>query len=99
MSNKQIYDELAYAKAKHGDKFNSNHEFYAVLLEELEETQHEIDLIERKIKGELWKNIKADNSDAALFISGEILEVVKRGITELSQIGAVLIKHMEDNYD
>jgi len=38
----EILDELASARTKHPGKFNSSHEGYAVILEELEELWDEV---------------------------------------------------------
>lgn len=38
----EIFDEMARAEGKYGDKFNSMHEGYAVILAELQEVWDEI---------------------------------------------------------
>lgn len=89
MINKMIEDELKKIIDKHG-YFNSIHEFYAVLKEELEEAREEMDTLE-SISDNLWRTIRLNEK-----ITKDDIETMKgfavRGIKELVQVAAVLKK-------
>ncbi len=50
--------ELARANTIHPPKFNSYHEAYAVILEELEEAEREISTFKGALEWSVWRNIK-----------------------------------------
>lgn len=90
--NALVQAEYENACKQFGEKFNSLHEGYAVLLEEVEEVQNEVD----KIKGHLdhlWEKIKnqvdINNINSFIcFIESPTFYAIK----ELAQVGAVLWK-------
>lgn len=51
-------EEIKSAAEKHGD-FNSSHEAYAVILEEVEELTQQLDYM-KEILAQLWEDIKRD---------------------------------------
>lgn len=64
MTEKKISEaitlEIVNAVKLHGAEYNSNHEAYAVLLEEVEEAETNMkDILE--LNKELWEDVKADN--------------------------------------
>lgn len=91
----QLVDELIQAEytnacEKFGEKYNSLHEGYAVLLEEIEEVKEQTRNL-RLIKF-IWNEVKKDHKD----ILYKLLELMEKGvicaIKELAQVGAVLQK-------
>lgn len=56
-----VEEEYGRAGAKFGLTNNSDHETYAVLLEEFQEAQDEMERIERKLSG-FWECVKANDS-------------------------------------
>lgn len=57
-------EELVDANAKHEPKFNSPHEAYAVIKEELEEMQEDVERCD-KLLGLMWRCVKEDNDYSA----------------------------------
>ena len=89
--NELIQAEYKNACEQFGDKFHSLHEGYAVLLEEVEETEEEINDMSRWI-AELWSMIKNDDSED-IESQLEWIEVsIINAIEELAQAGAVVRK-------
>jgi SMC interacting uncharacterized protein involved in chromosome segregation len=85
-----IQAEYDNACEKFGEKYHSLHEGYAVLLEEVEEAENEMDKIKHNLDI-LWKKIK--NQDVSYdniihFIDCSSFYTIK----ELAQVGAVLMK-------
>lgn len=90
-----IDEEYLNAIKKYGYDYNSLHEGYAILKEEIEEVDIEIEDIERWLNS-FWTSIKIDMYYRDTKDCVEELEVcVKNAIKELAQVGAVLrkIKH------
>ena len=56
-------EELRNAKS-FGEFYNSPHEAYAILKEEIEETKDNLSLVEKRLE-DIWQNIK-DNDDEEL---------------------------------
>jgi hypothetical protein len=98
-NNKQIEalisDELKRAREKFPQPTNSPHEGFAVLLEEIEEMDEEMDII-RVIKDVLWKNVKTDNLEE----QKKALDLMRTHnfnlIKEAIQVGAMIDKYNED---
>lgn len=57
-----VEEEYGRAGAKFGLTNNSDHESYAVLLEEVEETESELEAFREDMK-QLWQLIKCDDTD------------------------------------
>jgi hypothetical protein len=87
--NKLIDDELRRATEKNG-KFNSTHEGYAILLEELEEAKNEMDDLEKGIK-QHWENVKNDDIDMSYLKYMEISAI--NLIMETIQVAAMIKKN------
>ena len=79
-------EELVDANTKHEPRFNSPHEAYAVIKEELEEMQFEVNLCEGHF-AEMWKSVKTDEDTytklqlkalkkRAIFAAQEAIQVV-----------------------
>ena len=89
--NQLIQAEYLNAVVNFGEKYNSLHEGYAVLLEEVEEVKKEIKhlKIDKKV---FWNKVKeneiAGMEQMLIFLN----EDVKENIKELAQVGAVLMK-------
>lgn len=71
--------------------FHSAHEGYAVLLEEVEEAQEEMESLREDMKA-LWGKIREDAEDEAAEIAAEIYADTIRGAAELMQVGAVCLR-------
>jgi hypothetical protein len=85
-----IRAEYTNACEKFGNKYNSLHEAYAILLEEVEEVKEQTRKL-RLIK-RVWNEIKKDNK-SVLYKLLELMEIgVICAIKELAQVGAVLQK-------
>ena len=86
-----IEAEKKKAAEKHGKKFASAHEGYAVMLEEMDEAIAEMELVKNAM-GYLWTYTKQDAYQTA---SGEALMVYKRAVAlmlETAQLAAMALK-------
>ena len=59
-----VESELAHIREVHGVRYNSLHEGYAVLLEEVEETENELKRVRGEL-AELWDCIKLNDNNGA----------------------------------
>ena len=89
--NELIQAEYKNACENFGEKFNSLHEGYAVLLEEVEEANEDMTRIKYSLE-DFWKWIKQDTKINPKDIDIVIEEYLKYCISELAQVGADLIK-------
>lgn len=89
--NELIQAEYDNACENFGDKYNSLHEAYAVLLEEVEEAGEDMTRIKYSLE-DFWKWIKQDTKINSKDIDIVIEEYLKYCISELAQVGAVLQK-------
>lgn len=89
--NELIQAEYKNACENFGEKFNSLHEGYAVLLEEVEEANEDMTRIKYSLE-DFWKWIKQDTKINPKDIDIVIEEYLKYCIAELAQVGAVLMK-------
>lgn len=89
--NQLINAEYLNAVINFGEKFNSLHEGYGVLLEEVEEVIPEIKFLEKWLDN-FWHSIKVNNISYDLECVEEMLNCVKNAMKELAQVGAVLQK-------
>lgn len=92
----KLVNELIQAEYKNackdwGDKYHSLHEGYAVLLEEVEEVNEDMIRIRFSLE-DFWKWIKQDTKINPKDIDIVIEEYLKYCISELAQVGAVLMK-------
>lgn len=89
--NDLIQAEYDNACDNWGGTYNSLHEGYALLLEEIEEVKKEIKHLKMD-KKVFWNNIKenetADVKQMLIFLN----EDVENAMKELAQVGAVLLK-------
>ena len=79
-------EELVEANTKHEPKFNSSHEAYAVLKEEVEEMQLEVEMVDERLSM-LWQCVKNDNDIA----SEKNLKYIKAYATRAIQEGIQVI--------
>lgn len=79
-----VAQEIQQAKEKYGP-FNSTHELYGVLAEEVDEFWQVVKI----------KNFDIPNLDSPI-IQGEIVEKKKRMIHELSQIAAIALRGIDE---
>lgn len=95
MIDKMIDEALLHAKAKHGEEFNSVHEKYAVLKNEIEEAEYEISSLNFEFYIQyIWDKVKdKEILDDDLFLKME--NNIKRAIEELAQVIAVCKKHVK----
>lgn len=89
--NDLIQAEYLNAVVNFGEKYNSLHEGYAVLKEEVEEVIPEIKFLEKWLDN-FWHSIKVNNISYDLECVEEMLNCVENSIKELAQVGAVLMK-------
>lgn len=95
MTEKKISEaitlEIVNAVKLHGAEYNSNHEAYAVLLEEVEEAEKVLDYIKNHV-AMIWDAVKADDDNEvkanARIIALDAVEIAK----EACQIAAVCRK-------
>lgn len=94
--NELIQAEYKNACEKFGNKYNSLHEAYVVLLEEVEEARSEFDKLVINTEW-IWKEIKDFNN--SIYDRNELISLCKKAtdhtydtISELAQVGAVLMK-------
>lgn len=95
MTEKKISEaitlEIVNAVKLHGAEYNSNHEAYAVLLEEVEETERNLDYVKNHL-AMIWDAVKADDDNEvkanARIIALDAVELAK----EACQIAAVCRK-------
>lgn len=90
-----IQAEYFNAVVNFGEKFNSLHEGYAVLLEEVEEAIVEVKnlIISKKM---IWRHLKDYNPNSVSVCLEQSMGLaegsVEHAIKELAQVGAVLMK-------
>ncbi len=91
-----IQAEYKNACVNWGEKYNSLHEGYAVLLEEIEESKQDFSDVETHIKY-IWENIKGFENSIEfkvhlLCLCDRTINSVESSMKELAQVGAVLQK-------
>ena len=90
--NKAVMTETENAKKNYGERYNSPHEGYAVLLEEVEEAADDLACIKNNL-GVLWQSIKANDLDSTL--TTDIKSTAQLLALEAVQIAAVCEKFKE----
>lgn len=88
-----VDDELTRANKQYEDRFNSLHESYAVIKEELEEAQDEIDTVE-DLLNEFWIFVKHDDVSGCDNAARAIYNKAIHGAAELIQVAAMAKKHI-----
>lgn len=84
-----IANEYMNITKTHGEVYNSKHEGYAVLLEEVEEATDELHAIENEML-DLWLKVKNDNYKSELMQNlTEIIEKAVNVALESVQVAAV----------
>lgn len=86
-----IQAEYKNACEKFGYKYNSLHEGYAVLLEEIEEVKNEITQLLNSFDV-FWLWVKRNNQVHTYLCVEDMYEATENAISELAQVGAVLMK-------
>lgn len=83
--------ELGRANTIHPPRFNSYHEAYAVILEEMQEAENEIDSLKRFMCA-MWEHVKSDYDEAieSLLPSMECKAIA--AAAELIQVAAMARK-------
>lgn len=76
---------------KHGEKYNSNHEGYGVLLEEIDEVNDALGFLEEHKKA-LWQMVKADCDSGIRIELTHILSCAIDVAKEAIQVAAVAYK-------
>lgn len=89
--NELIQAEYKNACTQFGDKYNSLHEGYAVLLEEVEEAEDELARIKTDVSF-FWANIKCCGEQNIKFYLDVLPKHTQQAMKELAQVGAVLMK-------
>lgn len=84
--------EYGRAAAKFGLKNNSDHESYAVLLEEFQEAQEDMDIVQRKLNN-FWALVKRnDNPDLKLSMAKGLEQYAELLACEAIQVAAMAKK-------
>ena len=83
--------ELTNIKKIHGNQYNSLHEGYAVLLEEVEETEDELKRVKDEL-AELWQSVKQDDNGGAVDALRRIYTHAYFMLQEAAQVTAVTQK-------
>lgn len=86
---------LERAKEEHGDWYNSPHEMWAVLREELQEIAEPLNDALDLMKRELWQAIRHNDEDEALFQVEDIRRNLSLALLEVFQAIAVCEKWQE----
>lgn len=89
--NQLINAEYLNAVVNFGEKYNSLHEGYAVLLEEVEEIKPEITQLLNSLDV-FWLWVKRNNQDHKYLCIEDMYKATENAIKELAQVGAVLMK-------
>ena len=90
-----LHSEYINSCIQYGDFYHSVHEAYAVLAEEIEEAEEEIQILKDRQK-EIWQIVKSNEVNGPEFLTylDNTIVVVERSIKELSQVGGVLHKFL-----
>lgn len=86
--------EHEWSNKVHGPAFHSLHEGYAVIKEEVEEADEEMDRLKKKL-GFLWENVKNDAEDVAQRNFEDMKSMAIAGACELIQVAAMADKGIE----
>lgn len=89
--NQLIQAEYKNACEQFGKKYNSLHEGYAVLLEEVEEVKPEITQLLNSFDV-FWLWVKRNNQVHKYLCVEDMYKATENAIKELAQVGAVLMK-------
>lgn len=89
--NDLIQAEYKNAVVNFGEKYNSLHEGYAVLLEEVEEVKTEITQLLNSFDV-FWLWVKRNNQDHKYLCVEDMYKATENAMLELAQVGAVLMK-------
>lgn len=91
LTQELINTEYLNAVVNHGEKYNSLHEGYAVLLEEVEEVKTEITQLLNSFDV-FWLWVKRNNQGHKYLCVEDMYKATENAIKELAQVGAVLMK-------
>ena len=83
--------ELLHAKETYGAKYNSNHEGYAVLLEEVDEVKEALEHLENHMRA-LWQMVRVDSNEGCKVELGLIASCAIDVAQEAVQVAAVAYK-------
>ena len=93
-------EELVDANTKHDPKFNSPHEAYAVIKEELEEMQLEVELIGDRLNM-MWDCVKNDNDTMTErnleYMKAYAVKAVQEGIQVIAMCDKALKLYENEN--
>ena len=93
MVNDTIYNEKDFIIEKYGKGYHSDHEFYGVLKEEIEELDEDSFYIKGHLSN-IWDNIKKDEEIDKQTIS-IMLNYCQSCMCEAAQVAAVLLRYLE----
>lgn len=90
-----LHSEYINSCIQYGDFYHSVHEAYAVLAEEIEEAEEEIQILKNRQK-KIWKMVKSNEVNEPEFLKylDNTIVVVEKSIKELAQVGGVLHKFL-----
>ena len=86
-----VKEEYDRASKQHGERFNSPHEAYAVMLEELEEAEHEYENARDFLK-EIWYQTKKDDLMSCIVLAKDIQQFAENAAAEMIQLAAMAHK-------
>ena len=87
-----VKEEYDRASEQHGDRFNSPHEAYAVMLEELEEAEHEYFSARGFLKDSFWDKTKNDGLQQCRLYAKDIQQHAENAAAEMIQLAAMAHK-------
>ena len=90
-----VHDEYALASEQYGPKHNTPHEAYAVMKEELEEAQHEVDTVDDKLNIEYWRGVMYDSDLTCTHNAKEIRDHAIKAACEMIQVAAMAEKTLK----
>ena len=96
--NSAVECELKHIREVYGYQYNSLHEGYAVLLEEVEETEAELERVREELS-ELWLCIKQNDSKGAAEALRRIHTHSYFMLQECAQVNAVTQKFRGAHYE
>lgn len=92
----QLVDkEYDRAAEQHGKLHHSAHEAYAVIKEELEEAQEQVEHVDDKLNTDYWRGVMADSDFACRHIAKQIKEHAIKAAGEMIQVAAMAEKALK----
>lgn len=88
-TNEAVKNELQRIIKQYGENYNSIHEAFAVLLEEIDETLEPVKILDNIVRLELWNCVKQNNNQNIKEKLKQIKNYANFSVYELVQVLAV----------